>query len=139
MYTMQEYEIMDDDFKNQVAKRPGGEKVLNCFLCGTCTAGCPVASLDGDYNPRRMMRMILLGMKRELLSSPEIWQCTQCHTCVAHCPQDVRFADVVRALREIMVEEGYASRELKEQVEKLDVELRRQRIEKVRNLTGNGK
>ena len=136
---MQEYEIMDDDFKNQVAKRPGGEKVLNCFLCGTCTAGCPVASLDGDYNPRRMMRMILLGMKRELLSSPEIWQCTQCHTCVAHCPQDVRFADVVRALREIMVEEGYASRELKEQVEKLDVELRRQRIEKVRNLTGNGK
>jgi len=139
VYTMQEYEIMDDDFKNQVAKRPGGEKVLNCFLCGTCTAGCPVASLDGDYNPRRMMRMILLGMKRELLSSPEIWQCTQCHTCVAHCPQDVRFADVVRALREIMVEEGYASRELKEQVEKLDVELRRQRIEKVRNLTGNGK
>jgi len=132
---MSELKSLDLEFKNQVASRPGGENVTNCFLCGTCTAGCPVSSLNGDYNPRRIMRMILLGMKEDVLSSPEIWQCNQCHTCVAHCPQNVRFADVMRVLRQMAVEEGYATKELMEEVNKIDIETRQQRIERIKNLT----
>jgi heterodisulfide reductase subunit C len=132
---MHELKSLDLEFKNQVASRPGGENVTNCFLCGTCTAGCPVSSLNGDYNPRRIVRMILLGMKEEVLSSPEIWQCNQCHTCVAHCPQNVRFADVMRVLRQMAVEEGYATKELMEEVNKIDIETRQQRIERIKNLT----
>ena len=114
-------EGIEPNFKAEVAAHPGGERVLNCFLCGTCTAGCPVSELDGSYNPRRIMRMILAGMKEEVLSSPELWKCVQCHTCVAHCPQDVRFADIVRALREMAVEEGVCERTLPAQVAELEL------------------
>lgn len=129
---MQEYTSFDTEFKNRIASKPGGEKVKNCFLCGTCTAGCPVSSLNSDYNPRLIMRQILLGLKDDVLSSPEIWQCSQCHVCVAHCPQDVRFADIVRILRNMAVEEGYFPEEMLKEIEDIDMDLRKQRIEKVR-------
>jgi len=132
---MQEYASLDTGFKNQIASRPGGEKVQNCYLCGTCTAGCPVSSLYDDYNPRRFMRMILLGMKEDVLSSPEIWQCSQCHICVAHCPQDVRFADIVRVLRNMAVEEGYIPESILKEIESIDIDLKKQRIMKVKELT----
>jgi len=125
----------DPKFKEQVASRPGGEKVKNCYLCGSCTAGCPVSNLREEYNPRRFMRMILLGMKDEVLSSPELWQCTQCHICVVHCPQDVRFADIVRVLRQMAVEEGYVTEEFAKKINQLDVDMIRQRIQKVCELT----
>jgi heterodisulfide reductase subunit C2 len=132
---MLEYNSLDHEFKKQITSMPGGERVTNCFLCGTCTAGCPVSSLLGDYNPRRIMRKVLLGMKKEVLESAEIWQCSQCHVCVAHCPQDVRFADIVRVLRQIALDEGYASKELALDVERLDTELKMKRIEKIKELT----
>jgi heterodisulfide reductase subunit C2 len=132
---MKTYDSLDPDFKNQVALKPGGENAANCFLCGTCTAGCPVSSLNSGYSPRRIMRMLLLGMKDELLNMPELWQCSQCHTCVAHCPQDARPADVIRVLRQIALEEGCYTKEFAEEVEKLDLELKKQRIERINLLT----
>jgi len=121
----------DQDFKNAVAAHPGGEHVLDCFLCGTCTAGCPVSEIDGSYDPRGIMRQILHGMKGETLSGGEIWKCYQCHTCVAHCPQDVRFADIVRALREIAADEGACEPGLAKKIEELDLQTRKERLEKV--------
>lgn len=132
---MRTIQSLDPDFKNQIADQPGGERVSNCFLCGTCTAGCPISELNVEYNPRKIMSMILLGMKDEVLGSKELWQCQQCHVCVSHCPQDVRFADVMRVLRQLAVEEGYADAELVEKVKSLDEMLKRERIEKVRQMT----
>ena len=123
--------IIDQNFKQLLTTRPGGEKLLGCFLCGTCTAGCPISEIHKDYDPRKIMRQILLGMKDEVLNSGELWKCYQCHTCVAHCPQDVRFADVVRALREMAIEEGIWDAELAKKIEELDVQARRERLEKV--------
>lgn len=131
---MKDMESMNIEFKNRVASKSGGEKLLNCFLCGTCTAGCPVSSINGEYNPRRIMRMILLGMEKEVLSSPQLWQCSQCHTCVAHCPQDVRFADIVRVLRELALEDGIVSKEFADEVGKIDMEIRQERIDRVKRL-----
>lgn len=133
---MREISSIDFEFKNQVASKPGGEKVTNCFMCGTCTAGCPVSSLNSDYNPRRIMKMILMGMKEEVLSSPELWQCNQCHACVAHCPQNVRFADVMRVLRQMALEEGFVTKELVDEVNRIDIETRQQRIDRIKSLTG---
>ena len=120
-----------NSFKNDVRNTPGGANLLNCFLCGSCTAGCPVNEIDDEYNPRKIMRMVLLDMEDEVLKSDELWKCNQCHTCVAHCPQDVRFADIVRALRELAIEKGYREKSLLEKVYKLDDELKRKRLEKV--------
>jgi len=121
-----------NSFKNEVRTTPGGANVLNCFLCGSCTACCPVNEIDDEYNPRKIMRMVLLDMEDDILRSKEIWKCNQCHACVAHCPQDVRFADIVRALREIAIEKGHREKSLLEKVYKLDDELKRQRLEKIK-------
>lgn len=51
--------------------------------------------------------MIMWGLKEELLSSDLLWLCNQCYACYAHCPQDVKFTDVVGALRRMAVQEGY--------------------------------
>ena len=121
-----------DSFKNEVRNTPGGANVLHCFLCGSCTACCPVNEIDDQYNPRKIMRMVLLDMEEEVLKSDELWKCNQCHACVAHCPQDVRFADIVRALREIAIEKGYREKSLLESVYKFDDELKRQRLLKIK-------
>jgi len=131
---MSQIKNFEQSFKNEVASYPGGENVLNCYLCGTCTAGCPISEIEEDYNPRKIMRKILLGMKDELLNSGEIWKCYQCHTCVSHCPQDVRFADVVRALRQIALSEGVYGEDFEDRVSKIDIDARKQRLEKVNKL-----
>jgi len=99
---------LDPVFKHDVAAHPGGENIKLCFACGTCTAGCPVAEVDPEFDPRRIIRQVILGMRAETLASPVIWRCVQCYSCTAKCPQNVRFRDVMRALREMAVEEGCA-------------------------------
>ena len=118
-------------FSNDVRNTPGGANLRNCFLCGSCTACCPVSEIDDAYNPRKIMRLALLDKEDELLGTDEIWKCNQCHGCVSHCPQDVRFADVVRTLREMAVEKGYRSKELHEKVLEYDMALRKERLEKI--------
>lgn len=129
---------MDKSFRRQVRDFPGGANAFACFLCGSCTAGCPVYEIDDAYNPRRIMRMILLDRKEELLASREIWKCNQCHSCVAHCPQDVRFADILRALREIALKEGQAPPSLAKAIETIDIESRKQRLTKIKEVFERG-
>jgi heterodisulfide reductase subunit C len=70
------------------------------------------------------------------LNSKELWKCNQCHACVSHCPQDVRFADVLRALRELAAEQGYADKDLPARIEELDIEARKLRLSKIDELLG---
>lgn len=100
-------EDLDPHFKYEVAKMPGGENIKYCFTCGTCTAGCPVRQIDERYNPRRIIRMILLGMRDEVLKSDFIWLCSTCYTCQERCPQDVKITDLMNAVKNLAVKEGY--------------------------------
>ncbi|MFQ6063951.1 MAG: 4Fe-4S dicluster domain-containing protein [Candidatus Bathyarchaeia archaeon] len=96
---------MDPKFKYEISKTPGSEKLMLCFQCGTCTADCPIARFTDSYRPRKLVRMVQLGLKEKALSDDSIWLCTSCFTCVDHCPQDVGTAEVVRALRNLAVKE----------------------------------
>jgi heterodisulfide reductase subunit C len=125
---------LDPLFKKRIAATPGGENLMNCFLCGTCTAGCPVSEIDDSYSPRNIMRLALIGADDELLSSPELWKCSQCHVCVAHCPQDARPADVIRVLRLLAVEEGAVSPEKEKKFSDLEEEMKRARLERIRKI-----
>ena len=121
-----------NNFVDDVRNTPGGANVQGCLLCGSCTACCPVNEIDDEYNPRKIMRMVLLNMEEDVLKSDEIWKCNQCHACVSHCPQDVRFADIVRALRDMSIEKGYRDKSLLEKVKEFDEELKKQRLEKIK-------
>ena len=98
---------LDPDFKLLIARTPGGENISRCFSCGTCTAGCPVREATDRYNPRKIIRMAILGMKKEVLSSQFIWLCSSCYTCFERCPQDVRIPELMNAIRNIAVREGH--------------------------------
>jgi heterodisulfide reductase subunit C len=112
---------LDKDFKYEVASRPGASFFKRCFSCGTCTASCPVSEIDERFNPRLFIRQALLGEKEKLLASELLWYCTQCYTCFARCPQDVRFTDVMSVLRDMAVEQGYVPKDMRERVKQLDV------------------
>jgi len=97
---------MDPKFKYEISKLPGAEKIMLCFQCGTCTADCPISRFSEFYRPRKIMRMVQLGLKNRLLSNDAIWLCTTCFTCIDHCPQDVETASIVRALRNLAIKVG---------------------------------
>lgn len=98
---------LDPKFKYEVANEHGGEHIMRCFQCGTCTASCPVSELSERYNPRKIIKMILLGMRNEVLSSDAIWLCSDCYTCTERCPQDVGITEIMNAVKNIAVREGY--------------------------------
>jgi heterodisulfide reductase subunit C len=129
----------DHRFKYEVASKPGAENLQACFSCGTCTATCPIAEIDAEFNPRKIIRMILLGMKKEVLSSPVIWRCVLCYACSFKCPQNVKFRDVMGVLRKMAVEEGYARKSMEEDIEALDDFTQKIRVEMVKALLKNRK
>jgi len=111
---------LDPKFKYEVANQPGGEKLKVCYACGVCTAGCPVSEVSEDFDPRKIVRMVLMGMKERVLSSDFIWYCTQCFTCSGHCPQNVKFTDIMRVLRDMAVKDGYVDSSFLQKAKELD-------------------
>ena len=100
-------EDLDPNFKFEVAKEPGGENIKRCFSCGTCSAICPVFSVNKEYNPRKIIRMIQLGMKKDVLESDFIWLCSGCYSCYETCPRDVKITSIMGALRNIASRKGF--------------------------------
>jgi heterodisulfide reductase subunit C len=119
---MEEVNLNDADprFKHEIASQPGAENFKRCFACGTCTASCPVAEVAEEYDPRKIIRMAVLGLRNQVLASDTIWLCARCYNCYARCPQNVKFADVMEVLRKLAVKEGHAPRERPGRVEELD-------------------
>ncbi len=131
-------ERLDPNFKHEVAAKPGGAHIRRCFACGTCTAGCPVFQVETDYNPRKIIRMIILGMRKELLSSKVLWLCQRCSICSANCPQDVDFSNIMTALRDMAVAEGYAPADLVERIERISTAAHELRKDCINLLLGVG-
>ncbi len=93
-------------FKDRVAQQPGGEGIRACFGCKACTSACQVEAVDKRYDPRKIIRMILLGMEKEVLESDFLWLCSSCYGCHEVCPQNVRFTEVMFALKNLAVAEA---------------------------------
>jgi heterodisulfide reductase subunit C len=124
----------DHQFKYQISEEPGGENIKACFACGVCTGGCPVSDIDEAYNPRKIIRMILLGLKKEVLSSDLIWMCALCYNCSFHCPQNVKFENVMEALRHMAVKEGYVHPSFMETIRQIDHYTQEIRLKMIRSV-----
>jgi heterodisulfide reductase subunit C len=125
---------LDPLFKEEVAREPGCQHLLRCFACGVCTATCPVSDIEPGFSPSLIIRQILYGLKKPLLSSPALWHCARCARCSFQCPQDVRFLDIIQGLRHMAIREGLVSAaraELLEQGEELIQDLRRRLINRI--------
>ena len=130
-------EKTDPAFRDEVAAQPGGDKLKACFSCGTCTGACPVFRVESGFNPRRIIHEVLLGMRREVLSSKAIWLCARCYSCTNHCPQGVSFADIMVLLQDMAVKDGLATPELRDKIAQATEAAAKARRDCIRMLTGS--
>lgn len=97
-------------FADQVRAIPGGEHLEMCFSCGTCVSKCMIQQkLEPEYNPRRLLRMVMMDMREEAFKSPTTWLCSACDLCYPACPQEIHISGVIGAVKSLAVEAGYTS------------------------------
>ena len=111
---------LDASFKDEVAEKIGLETIKPCYTCGSCTGICPVHEVMEDFDPRRIIYMILLGMREEVLSSDLIWFCCLCNACFFVCPQEIKFSRVATELRKMAVTEGHVDEGFLKELEAVD-------------------
>lgn len=71
-----------------------------CLTCAMCSGACPVAGVD-DFDPRKVVRMISLGMADDVVKSRWPWICTMCGKCEQVCPMRIDIADMMRRIRSL--------------------------------------
>ena len=94
----------DPGFRRQVEEALG-QKISPCYHCNKCSSGCPV-TFAMDILPNKIVRMVQMGLKEEVLKSSTIWLCASCQTCTTRCPNEVDIAGLMDLLREMAVREG---------------------------------
>jgi heterodisulfide reductase subunit C len=92
------------DLRTFVEKQ-SGQRILDCYQCGKCSAGCPI-DYAMDLGPRQVMRCIQLGLKKEVMQSTTVWLCVSCETCSSRCPAKIDIARVMESLRILAAAEG---------------------------------
>src|SRR5665647_3436242 len=99
---------MDTEDLSHNIRQLTGVNVRECYQCGKCTAGCPVADRM-DLRPSVIMRMLQSGdaaSEEEILRSNSIWLCLTCETCYSRCPMELDIPKVFDYLREKSYSEG---------------------------------
>jgi len=105
-------ESRDPAFRDAVLKTPVGEKIPTCMQCGICAGSCPV-SHEMDHTPRQLVRMVQLGLKKEVLSSNTIWICTTCFSCSVRCPRGIHPTELMETLKPMAIAEGIENKDSK--------------------------
>lgn len=70
-----------------------------CLDCGKCTGSCPLARVDLDYSPRRIVERVIFGEADAVLTDPHLWSCMTCGLCNDRCPSDVDFVRFIVEMR----------------------------------------
>ena len=83
-----------------------GQNIFDCYHCGKCIAGCPVAD-SMDIKPQQVLRYLQLGKVERLLNTNTMWICAACITCTVRCPKGIDIAAIMEALRMIKLRENY--------------------------------
>lgn len=99
-----------ETFAEQVRAIPGGEHLELCYSCGTCVSKCLIQQkVEPEYNPRRLLRLVMMDMREEAFRSPTTWLCSACDLCYPACPQQIHISGVIGAIKQLAVEAGYTS------------------------------
>ena len=73
---------------------PKGHSFNACLACGLCSQACPASGMEG-MDPRKFVRMAMLGMDEVLDETPWVWLCTQCRRCTHVCPMHIDIPQLV--------------------------------------------
>jgi heterodisulfide reductase subunit C len=97
--------IKSSEIKNKAPLRPIKSLTDMCMACGTCSAGCPLTGIEG-FDPRKIVRMVLMGMDKELIESKLPWLCTMCGKCEYACPMGINIVSIIRTARGMVEREN---------------------------------
>lgn len=92
---------LNNEFIRRI-EQVAGQAAYACYQCGKCTAGCPMAS-EMDLTPNQVMRYAQLGLGERLQNCKTVWLCASCFACTARCPKGVRIAEVMEAVRVVLI------------------------------------
>jgi len=107
----------DPAFKHELTGQLGGENLMKCFTCLSCVTCCPVTQVNPKFNPIRILRMALYGLKEEVLASDNLWLCSSCYTCQENCPMAVRITDILTILKNMAIKAGNAPTGIRAQMD----------------------
>lgn len=79
---------------------PNGGNLSLCLTCGACASGCPATGLE-NMDPRKFLRMVVLGMDKEITKHPWVWMCSMCTRCTYVCPMEINIAGLVFEARKL--------------------------------------
>jgi heterodisulfide reductase subunit C2 len=97
-------------FTDQVHAIPGGEHLEMCYSCGTCVSKCMIQQkVEPEYNPRRLLRLVMMDEREEAYKSPTTWMCSACDLCYAACPQKIHISGVIGAVKQLAIQSGFSS------------------------------
>ncbi len=86
------------DLKKTIMESVPDMNLDMCFTCGACTGGCPATELF-DLDPRKFLRMVVMGLDEEVAKSDWIWACTMCGRCSYVCPMNIPIPKMIYELR----------------------------------------
>ncbi len=107
---------------------------LACAECGRCDRSCPAFNSGTSFTPQTMIHHlkehileagpVLLDRNRQngsfkkliedLITPDDMWSCTTCLSCVAHCPVRNEHLPLIIRLRRYLVNEGKVETELQD-------------------------
>ena len=87
----------DPEFTKKIEKL-SGQNVFKCYLCGKCSAGCPVPSDQMDVLPHEIIRRVQIG-DESVDECETVWVCQTCFSCSVRCPKGIDVAKVMEAIR----------------------------------------
>lgn len=70
-----------------------------CLDCGKCTGTCPLARVDAEYSPRRIVERVVFGEAESVMADPHLWECMTCGLCSTRCPSHVDFQRFIVEMR----------------------------------------
>lgn len=83
----------------QTLQEKSGVRLSDCYQCGKCSAGCPVA-FAMDLKPRQLIRLLQLEQVDEVLKSKTPWLCATCQCCFVRCPNEIKIPNLMEAVRQ---------------------------------------
>lgn len=108
---------IDPEFVEELVAA-GADRIRTCIQCGTCSSVCPSGRRTA-FRTRELMRKAILGLKEEVLSSPDLWLCATCLTCLERCPRQIKVTDAIIIMRNMAVQEGFMLPQHKKTSQKL--------------------
>ena len=84
--------------KEQIRQTVPDIHIDYCLTCGLCASGCPATGLEG-LDPRKFLRLLVLGQDEEILATNWIYSCTNCMRCRYACPMGIDVGRIVYQVR----------------------------------------